>query len=136
MAPSNPNQSQIDKPSRLRLRKGIVGGFVIPCAEARARFKRVHDVDISDDHSEDLNILWYMENYIHERVFSNSIDLVQCQDASPFDFLLVTQRAYGQFLNTGPPWVEEVLQDDLKDTLKPGVEEERARAVLRREFGR
>jgi len=109
--PSSPNQSQF--------RKEIIGGLVIPCAEARAWFKRVYNVDLAEDHSQDISIPWCLEDYAQERGYPSSIELAFRLDAPP-DFLLVTQRAYGRFLNTGPPDVEEVLQDDLKDTLKSG----------------
>ena len=43
------------------------------------------------------------------------------------DLLLITQMVRGNFLNIGP---EEVVQADLKDILKLGEHESRAREVL------
>ena len=65
-------------------------------------------MDLAEDSSEDLNILAYLDCHIHERGYSNSIEPAHGREGS-FDFLLVTQRAYGQFMNTGPSWGEEVL---------------------------
>ena len=78
----------------------------------------------------------YLRDIIHERGYSNDIDFVQRRDVAWFDFLLVTQCARGPFLNIGPAGIEEVLQDDSKDTLKPGEQKERTREVTLRELGR
>ena len=52
-----------------------------------------------------------------------------------YDTLLVTQWTSGSFVNVGPPGVEEILQDDLKEILKPGAREEEAREIVFRELG-
>lgn len=39
-------------------------------------------------------------------------------------------------MNIGPPGVEEILQDDLKEILKPGDREDEARDLIFRELGR
>ena len=50
------------------------------------------------------------------------------------NILFPAQQIRGDFLNIGPPG-EEVIQDDLKDVLKPGKQEERVRQVLLDMFG-
>jgi len=67
----------------------------------------VHDIDLAENHSADLNIPWFLENSIQERGYSGSIELAHHLDA-PFDFLL----------------------------LKPGEREEKSREVFLQEFGR
>ena len=114
----------------------MIGGLVIPYTEARAWFKRAYDIDVNEDGPEDLNIAAYLERDIQERGHHNDIQLAPHQVERVFDFLLVTQRACGPFLKTGPAWLMEVLQDDLKAILNPGKQEERARVVLLQEFGR
>ena len=52
------------------------------------------------------------------------------------DFLLITQRVRGPFLNVGPTGVEEVLQDNLEGILKPGEREDEACERIFRELGR
>jgi len=93
-------------------------------------------MDVNEDGPEDLNIAAYLERDIQERGHPNDILIAPGQDEQVFDFLLVTQRARGPFLKTGPTWLMEVLQDDLKDVLKSGGREEKARVMLSRDFGR
>ena len=78
----------------------------------------------------------YLDEVIHERGYPNDIDLIQRRDATWYNFLLVTRGIQGPFLNVGPAGVEEVLQDGLRDMLKPGEQEERARKMILRELGR
>lgn len=39
-------------------------------------------------------------------------------------------------MNVGPSEVEEILQDDLKELLKPGALEDEARDIIFRDLGR
>jgi len=52
------------------------------------------------------------------------------------NFLLVTQQIHGQFKNLGPEGEEKVLQDDLKDILIPGEEEDLAHKLFLKDFHR
>ena len=92
--------------------------------------------DIPDDRSADLTIAMHLTDAILERGYSNDIQYVQTRNATGLDLLIVTQWRRGEFLNTGPEGEEEILQDDLKDLLKPEKEDEEARKVLFREFGK
>lgn len=61
--------------------------------------------------------------------------LMQHRDVPWFDFLLVMQWSSGRFVNIGPDGVEEVLQDNLKNILKPREREDEACKVVLKEFG-
>ena len=116
----------------------IVGGLFIPYSEGRAWLQRAYGIDLPNDHSQDITIMWYLLGDFHERGYSDRLQLTQAQDTDPatLDLLVITQGSLGQFLNVGPAGIEEVVQDDLKDTLKPGENEKKVRKVLLREFGR
>ena len=48
---------------------------------------------------------------------------------------LIIQWSSGRFVNIGPDGVEEVLQDNLKNILKPREREDEACKVVLKEFG-
>jgi len=98
--------------------------------------KRVHGGTLNPDHSQDLSIPWYLSQVIHDHSYPYDIEQVRPQGARLYDTLLVTQWAGGNFVNAGPPGVEEVLQDNLKEILKPGPREDEAREIIFQELGR
>lgn len=129
-------RSQTNEPGRPRARPGIAAGLIIPCAEGWAWLKRTYGIDLNRDHSQDLTVCQYLGKAIEERDLPYDVKLAQRRDVPWYDFMLVTKWTRGRFMNVGPPGVEEVLQDDLKDLLKAGELEDNARGVLLREFGR
>lgn len=88
------------------------------------------------DHSDDITIIWYLLDDISKHGYS--LRLIQALDTHPatLDLLVITQGTRGRFPNAGPRGIEGVLQDDLKEILKPGEHEEKVRKVLLQEFGR
>jgi len=124
-----PQQSAESNPSFLE-RRQIVGGFVLPYEQCLAWYQRNHDVGLDPDHSEDLTIPLELDSAIENLGYNWVIECAQSNDAQNHDFLLVTQRIHGQFRNLGPEGEEEVLQDDLKDVLKRGEEEDLARSIF------
>lgn len=92
-------------------------------------------MDLNEDHSEDINILLYLEQHLDKRGDYHEVKLLRRQDQAFYDFLVVTQRLSGKFLNTGPAWSEEAVEDDLKDKLQPGQDEVDVRVMLLDSFG-
>jgi len=130
-------RSPTDEPGRPRARGAIVGGVIIPNAEARAWFKRLSNIELKANHSQDITIIHYLGEAVHKAGGPyEAIKLAQRRDVVWYDFIFVTQRAEGPFMNVGPSGLDEVLQDDLKGIFKPGKEEEEASELLLREFGR
>jgi len=115
----------------------IVGGVIIPNAEARAWFKRVSNIELKANHSQDLTIIRHLGEAVHKAGGPyKAIKFAQRRDVAWYDFMFVTQRAEGPFMNVGPSGLDEVLQENLKDILTSGKEEEEAREMLLRKFGR
>jgi len=130
-------RSQTDEPGRPRARGAIVGGVIIPNAVAWEWFKRLSKIELNENHSEDFTIIRYLGEYVHKAGGPyRAIKFAQRRDVAWYDFIYVTQRAEGPFMNVGPSGIDEVLQDDLKGIFKPGKEEEEASELLLREFGR
>ena len=121
-----------------RPRMEIVSGLFIPYLEGHAWLQQAHNLHLPDDHSQDISIMCYLLDDIRKQGYSNRLLLTQAQDTDPaaLDLLVITQSACGDFLNTGPAGVEEVLQDDLKDMLKPGEQEEKTHEVLLKKFSK
>lgn len=118
------------------VRERINGGFVIPYAVGVAWFERKCKIKLNPDHREDLSVLVNLDKDLTERGLPYDIEFAHRTDVRWNDFLLVTQWISGPFTNLGVPGSSEVTQDDLKDILKPGEEEEEARKVILREYGR
>ena len=100
--------------------------------------KRIHGIDIADDHSQDLRILKKLLKDMRDRGYPDNLELVQSKesDDAALDLLVVTKTRVGKFRNTGPPRVEEVVQEDLKNIFKPGRCEKKWIKMLSQEFGR
>ena len=114
-------------------RSQIVGGFVIPYEQGRTWLQRAYNISLKPDHSQDLTATVRLEEAINERGYNWEMEFAQSGNRN-YDLLLVTQRIHGHFMNLGPEGEEEVLQDNLKDILKPGEEEDVARRVLLKDF--
>ena len=128
--------SQITPPyGTPRLRQQIIGGFIIPLAEGLEWFERTYGKRLNPDHSQDLTIPLRLADVIDERRYPYDLELVVPQGASGIEMLLVTQFQNGQFFNVGPPDMEEILQDDLKDRMKAGDREDVARERVFQELG-
>ena len=97
----------------------IVGGLFIPRTEGVEWIKREHGLALEPDHSEDLTIPFYLADAIEAHDYPYDIELVRPQGSKWLETMLVTQWAGGPFVNTGPLGVEEILQGDLKEILKP-----------------
>ena len=78
----------------------------------------------------------HLQNVLDETGYPNEIELAQRRGVSWYGFLFVTQRARGRFVNVRPGGIEEVLQDDLKDKVKPGKLEDAARKRVFEELGK
>ena len=73
-----------------------------------------------------------------DRGYFDNLELVQGRetDDAALDILVVTKTRHGKFQNTGPPGIDEVVQEDLKNIFKPGRSEMKWTKILFREFGR
>ena len=129
------------------VRDRIIGGFIILCAVGVAWYERKWEektnpdhredmeVKLTPDHSKDLSILADFHMDLVKLDLPYGIEFTYRADVQWNDFFLVTQWTPGPFMNHGVPGSEEVIQDDLKDILKPEKEEEEAREVILHEFG-
>ena len=117
-----------------KLYKQIIGDLFIPYSEGTAWIKRRYNVNLAENHSTDLTILARLVQILDANHYSCDVTIVQGQDPMELNILFPTQQIRGDFLNIGPPG-EEVIQDNLKDVLKPGQQEERIRQVLLDMFG-
>ena len=120
--------------SDLEARPQIIGGFIIPYDQCWTWLHRTYNISLSPDHSQDLTVTMRLEMALNELGYNWEIEFAQHHDDDNHDLMLVTQRIHGRFRNLGPEGEEEVLQDDLKDILKPGIEEDVARKVLLQYF--
>ena len=77
-----------------------------------------------------------LEDTFHLHGYPFNVEFTMNQGIENCDLLLVTQQTTGSLLNLGPEGEEEVLQDDLRDILKPGEWEDEARRKLFEGFGR
>ena len=112
-----------------------MGGLFIPYSEGAAWLKRKYNMDLAENHSQDLTIFAYLMDVLDDHGYDVcNLKIVEGQDPMEFNVLIITQRIHGKFLNVGPPG-EEVLQDDLKDILKPGELEKKVNAVLLEALG-
>ena len=66
--------------------------------------------------------------------YTGSFEIPEGRNLEAMDLLFVTQRLPGKFLNRRSAG-EEVVQDDLKGTMKSGDEEQKAHELLLRLFG-
>ena len=128
----------VDDSDPYRRRSKIVGGIFIPHLEGKMWLKRIHGIDIADNHSQDLKILMQLMGDLWDRGYVDNLMLVQSKDTddAALDLLVVTKTRIGKFRNTGPLGVEEVVQEDLKNIFKPGRCEKKWIKVLSQEFGR
>ena len=130
--PLEPFDDELDSQERPQ----IIGGPVIPYQEGLGWYKRKHGSDLNADHSEDLTIVVALEDAIQDRGRDWHVEFAPSRGGQDHDFLLVTQRIRGGFINLGPVGEEEVVQDDLKDLLKPGPQEDAAREMLSKHLSR
>ena len=79
-------------------------------------------MDLADNHSQDTTTMFSLLDVLEDHDYPNQVRLTQAWDTDPaaLDFLIVTQRIYDEFANTGPEAIEEVVQEDLKVILNPG----------------
>jgi hypothetical protein len=121
-----------------RHRTEIFRGIFIPYSEGRAWLQRVHGVGLPDDHSVDFTILMYMVQDIEKYGLDTDLRLVQAQDSDPsaMDLLIVTKRICGEFINSGPAGVEEILEESIKNKLEPADDERNAIDALLEVLGR
>ena len=119
-----------------RYRGEILGELFIPYSKGRAWLKERHGIDLPDDHSGDLTIVVYLQRDLLDHGYGNRIASVRPGDGTVYNLMIVTQWFKGEFLNTGPEDVEEILQDDLEHFLKPRKKDEQARTVLLQELGK
>ena len=122
-------------------RTEIGGGLVIPHSEALKWYIRKYNRDLSHLSSLSVDLTIFSKMLVPIQQHGYDIVLVAGPDTKPGvnDILLITRRVHGEFLHTG--WnvqdqMHEVVQDDLKDILKPGEAEDRVRDVLSQNFGR
>ena len=66
--------------------------------------------------------------------YTGTFEIPRGLNPGVMNLLFVTQRLPGRFLNRGSAG-EEVVQDDLKGTMKSGDEEQKAHGLLLRLFG-
>ena len=66
--------------------------------------------------------------------YTGSFEIPRGLNPGVMNLLFVTQRLPGKFLNRGSAG-EEVVQDDLKGTMKSGDEEQKAHELLLPLFG-
>ena len=128
----DPHDDPRDDP---RFRPAIACGFVITDMEGRAWLKRVYHIDLKPDHSQDLTILMYLTDHFDASGDPYYVKIAPNQDERWVNFMIVTGRVRGTFLNLRSGETEEVLQDDLKDILKYGEREAKACKVISKDLG-
>ena len=124
-----------DLPPPIEVFKKIVGGLIISYADGWEWFKRKYGIELDKDHSEDLSIPSELETTIQELGYPAEVEFAPRQVTGESDFVVVTQVAHGLFENFTPQELE-VVQDNLKDMLKPGEREEKAREIIFQVYGR
>ena len=132
---SSSNSGEDHLPPPIKVYKKIVGGLIISYADSWEWFKRTYNIELDKDHSEDLSIPSELETTIQECGYPAQIEFAQCLATRELDFVVVTQVASGLFENLTPGELE-VVQDNLKDMLKFGKREERAREIIFQVFGK
>ena len=77
-------------------------------------------------------------NGMRAKGYYDNLELVQSRetDDATLDILVKTKIKVGRFYNTGPPGIEEVVQEDLKNIFKPGRLEKKWIKILSKDFGR
>jgi len=96
----------------------------------------VNNTSYQGTHSQDGTVLAELDGVFTDRDYPYSIEFSQRRYEPWDDFLVVTQSITGSFVNVGPTGIDEVVQANLKDVLKSGEGEEKAREVMSRELGR
>jgi len=120
---------------RPRMQDFIISGPLIDNETGRRWFQQTYQYELSSDHCEDLNIPMRLKELVtDEGIAFGCCAAPRRLDSSVCDFLVITEIQFGPFVNNGPDYYEEVLQEDLRPI--PGVKEEKANAWLLKELGK
>jgi len=125
-----------DESGEPRYQDTIIAGLLIPCEEGWRWWGKLNNTTYRGAHTEDGTVLGALHLAFIDHSYPFRIGLAQCRHDPWSDFLVITQSKRGWFLNTGPTGLEEVIQADLKDVLKPGEREKKACELIYQDLGR